>query len=208
MDKTINEINTSKVIAIVRLDDLSNAVKLTRALLSGGINVIEFTLTNPEAMQAISRVRDAVGNRAVIGAGSVITPLQVQQVAESGAQFVVSPVTKADVIEACHQYNLPAIPGAYTPTEILKAWEMDVTAVKVFPARDLGANYIKDVLAPLPQLRLIPTGGVNVQNVADFFLAGASGVGVGSALCNREAISSQDWDTLSKNAKQFREAIP
>ena len=203
----LDHFNKNKIVAIIRLDDLSNAVDLTQALIAGGINTLEFTLTNPDATRAMSEVRDAVGDKALIGAGSVINVEQVKQVANAGAQFVVSPVTKADVIEACHQHNLPTMPGAYTPTEIQMAWEMDVAAVKIFPAGGLGAKYIKDVLAPLPHLRLMPTGGVKVSNIAEFLEMGAFAVGVGGALCDRQVIARKDWDKVANTARQFCEAI-
>lgn len=203
----IERITTEKIIAIVRLDDLSNAVELSQALIAGGVSVIEFTLTNPDAAQAIATVRDTLGDKVLVGAGSVITVEQVEQVANHGAQFVVSPVTKRDVIEACHKHDLPTMPGAYTPSEIQAAWEMGAAAVKVFPARALGTKYIKDVLAPLPHLRLIPTGGVGVNNIAEFIEAGVFAVGVGGALCDKKVIAAQDWDTLTSSAKQLVEAI-
>lgn len=203
----LDHFNKNKIVAIIRLDDLSNAVDLTKALIAGGINILEFTLTNPEATHAMSEVRDAVGDKALIGAGSVINVEQVKQVADAGAQFVVSPVTKATAIEACHQHNLPTMPGAYTPTEIQLAWEMDVAAVKVFPAGGLGAKYIKDVLAPMPHLRLMPTGGVSVANIAEFLAMGAFAVGVGGALCDKQVIARKDWATVTNTARQFCEAI-
>lgn len=203
----LDHIEQNKIVAIIRLDDLSDATAITEALITGGINILEFTLTNPEAAQAISQVREVFGEKALVGAGSVITVEQVEQVAVAGAQFVVSPVTKADVITACHVHNLPTMPGAYTPSEIQMAWEMDVAAVKVFPAGGLGAKYIKDVLAPLPHLRLMPTGGVGVHNIADFFAKGAFAVGVGGALFDKEVVAAKDWETLSNTAKQFCEAL-
>lgn len=199
-------IQDNPIIAIVRLDDLSASVDLSKALCDGGVNTIEFTLTNPDATGAISKVRDVLGDRVCVGAGSVITARQVQEVMDSGAQFVVSPVTKRRVIETCHTHDIPTIPGAYTPSEIQVAWEMDVAAVKVFPARNLGASYIKDVLAPLPHLRLIPTGGINVDNITSFKKAGVFAVGVGGALCNPVTIANCDWDVITANAKSLIEA--
>lgn len=205
--KVIEQVGKEKIIAIVRLDDLSSAVNLSQALVAGGVTIIEFTLTNPDALQAIADVRDALGDKALIGAGSIITAQQVADVAQSGAQFIVSPVTKPDVIDACHEYQLPTMPGAYTPTEIQSAWEMNVAAVKVFPARNLGASYIKDVLAPLPHLRLIPTGGISVNNIADFVKAGVFAVGIGGALCDKVAISKRDWYRVSTSAGELVKAI-
>ncbi len=203
----LEHVAKSKIIAVVRLDDLSDAVPLSEALLAGGVDIVEFTLTNPDAPRAIAEVRNILGDKVAVGAGSVITPEQVKQVADAGAQFVISPIVKADVVAACHEYNLPSMPGAYTPTEIQSAWEMDVAAVKVFPAAGLGTKYIKDVLAPLPHLRLIPTGGINAKNIADFIAAGVFAAGIGGALCNKAVIAAKDWKSLSASANELREAI-
>lgn len=203
----LEHVAKSKIIAVVRLDDLSDAVPLSEALLAGGVDIVEFTLTNPDAPRAIAEVRNILGDKVAVGAGSVITPEQVKQVADAGAQFVISPIVKADVVAACHEYNLPSMPGAYTPTEIQSAWEMDVAAVKIFPARNLGASYIKDVLAPLPHLRLIPTGGISASNITTFINAGIFAIGVGGALCDRTVIEAKDWASLSASANELREAI-
>ncbi|MEO1286293.1 MAG: bifunctional 4-hydroxy-2-oxoglutarate aldolase/2-dehydro-3-deoxy-phosphogluconate aldolase [Chloroflexota bacterium] len=203
----IEKIAQSKIIAVIRLDDLTHAIPLSKALLEGGINILEFTLTNEKAPQAIASVRDALGDSVFVGAGSVVTTEQVIEVAQHGGEFVISPITKHDVIDTCHEYQLPTMPGAYTPSEVQSAWERDVAAVKVFPARSLGASYIKDVLAPLPHLRLIPTGGIGVKNIADFINAGVFAVGIGGALCNPETIARQDWTAISNSAEALREAI-
>jgi len=198
----LNQIADQKIVAVIRLDDLSKAVELSQALVTGGVSILEFTLTNANAPQAIKQVRTTLGDRVIVGAGSVITSQQVEEVADCGAQFVVSPVTKRDVIESCHKHQLPTMPGAYTPTEIQTAWEMDVAAVKVFPASGLGVTYIKDVLAPLPHLRLIPTGGINRNNIMDFVNAGVFAVRVGSALFDKNALKTGDWDVIAQSAKQ------
>lgn len=203
----LDHIGRNKIIAVIRLDDLSNALDLSRALVAGGVDILEFTLTNAEAPRAIAEVRDALGDTIAIGAGSVTRVAQVKEVADSGGQFVISPITKKSVIDACHEYQLPAMPGAYTPSEIQFAWEQDVAAVKVFPARSLGAAYIKDVLAPLPHLRLIPTGGIGAKNIATFIDAGVFAVGIGGALCDQAVIASKDWASISKSAEELREAI-
>ena len=192
-----------KIVAIVRLDDLSTAQHISAALIEGGIGVIEFTLTNPDAVSTIAAMRQFADDAAVIGAGSVITAEEVRAVADAGAQFVVSPVSKAEVIHACAARDLPAMPGAFTPTEIQQAWEWGASAVKVFPANHLRRGYIKDLLAPLPHLRLMPTGGVTVDNIRGFFDDGAFAVGVGSALVNNQAVGDGDWDKLRRRARQF-----
>jgi 2-dehydro-3-deoxyphosphogluconate aldolase/(4S)-4-hydroxy-2-oxoglutarate aldolase len=205
MNPTLNLIQQCGIVAIVRLDDLSQAVSLTRALIDGGVNVIEFTLTNPDAVDVIRQIDlpEINEGRAMIGAGSVITLEQARQVIDAGAQFVVSPIVKQDVIDYCVKQDIPAFPGAFTPTEIQSAWEMGAAAVKVFPARSLGASYIKDVLAPLPHLRLIPTGGIGLSNIADFVRSGVFAVGVGSSLLDEKAISKRDWSAITQRAAEF-----
>ena len=133
----------------------------------------------------------------------MITVDQVRAVADAGAQFVVSPVSKQDVIAACLERNLPAMPGAFTPTEIQQAWEWGASVVKVFPANHLGKRYIKDVKAPLPHLRLMPTGGINSDNLCEFLDLGAFAVGVGSSLINNDAVADRDWNRLRKNAQRY-----
>ena len=192
-----------KIVAIVRLDDLSTARHITEALVEGGIRAIEFTLTNPDAVATIAAMRKAVDASVAIGAGSVISVEQVGAVAEAGAQFVVSPVSKRDVIAACQERGLPAMPGAFTPSEIQQAWEWGASVVKVFPANHLGKRYIKDVKAPLPHLRLMPTGGVNVDNFRELLELGAFAVGVGSSLINNEAVADRNWRQLRANAEAY-----
>lgn len=196
-----------QIIAVVRLDDLSTAVPLTRALIDAGVRAIEITLTSPNATETIARLYGEIAafadGTALLGAGSVIEAAQVRRVVKAGAQFVVSPITDAGVIAECQQADVLAIPGAMTPNEIQAAWRLGAAAVKVFPARSMGAAYLKDVLAPLPYLRLIPTGGINAQNLREYFHCGAWAVGVGSELLDRSRIAAEDWDGLRAHAAAF-----
>lgn len=192
-----------KIVAIVRLDDLSTARHITEALVGGGIRAIEFTLTNPDALSTIAAIRQSADATVAIGAGSVIRLDQVGAVADAGAQFVVSPISKRELISACAERDLPAMPGAFTPTEIQQAWEWGASVVKVFPANHLGRRYIKDVKAPLPHLRLMPTGGVNADNLREFLDQGAFAVGVGSSLINNDAVADRDWKRLRENAETY-----
>ncbi len=196
-----------KLVAIVRLDDLSIAEELTGALIDGGIRAIEFTLTNMDAVATIAKIRRLVDDSVAIGAGSVISAGQVQAVAEAGAQFVVSPAWKREVNSACHEADLPYLPGAFTPTEILQAWEWGASVVKVFPANHLGTRYIKDVLAPLPHLRLMPTGGVSLENMGEYLAYGAFALGVGSSLINNDAVADRDWGRLRDTARRYVEQL-
>lgn len=203
MTTVLDIVAERKLVAIVRLDDLSTAKFITDALIEGGIRVIEFTLTNPEARATIAEMRDLVDDSTAIGAGSVITAEQVKQVADAGAQFVVSPVCKREVIDACLELDLPTMPGAFTPSEIQQAWDWGASAVKVFPANHLGPRYFKDVLAPLPHLRLMPTGGVSLDNMRDWLDHGAFALGVGSALISNEAVADRDWSRLRQNVRRY-----
>ena len=203
----LDSLGKHRIVAIVRLDDLSIAQHLTDALIEGGIRIIEFTLTNPAAIATISNIQRMAGSEVVVGAGSVITVEQVRAVADAGAQFVVSPVSKADVIAACRERDLPAMPGAFTPSEIQQAWEWGASVVKVFPANHLGKRYIKDVMAPLPHLRLMPTGGVTADNLREFLENGAFAVGVGSSLISNAAVADADWNQLRRNARRYVEQL-
>lgn len=199
----LDTISQHKVVGIVRLDDLSIAVDLARALVAGGVRVIEFTLTNPDAVAAVEAVRHALGDEALIGAGSVISVEQVRACASAGAQFIVSPVTKVDVIEACVERDLLTMPGALTPSEVQLAWELGAGIVKVFPANMMATRYIKDLLAPMPHLRLMPTGGVTTSNAKQYLDYGAFSLGVGSSLIDPVAVKNRDWAKMTETAKEF-----
>ena len=203
MTSVLNIVAKHKIVAIVRLDDLSTAKFITDALIEGGIRAIEFTLTNPDAVATIAEMRQHADADVAIGAGSVISAEQVWAVADAGAQFVVSPVWKREVNTACHESGLPFMPGAFTPSEIQLAWEWGASAVKVFPANHLGPRYLQDVLAPLPHLRLMPTGGVNLDNLRDWLDNGAFALGVGSSLINNDAVADRDWGRLRQNARRY-----
>ena len=192
-----------KLVAIVRLDDLSIAAELLDALVGGGIRAVEFTLTNPQATEVIAALRARVGADIAIGAGSVINAEQARAVAAAGAQFVVSPITKREILDECAALSLPAMPGAFTPSEIQQAWEWGAAVVKVFPANHLGRRYIKDVLAPLPHLRLMPTGGVSLDNLREYIEMGAFAVGLGSSLINNQAVAKRDWAALRDEARAY-----
>jgi 2-dehydro-3-deoxyphosphogluconate aldolase / (4S)-4-hydroxy-2-oxoglutarate aldolase len=193
-------------IAIIRLDDLSSAVEIAEALLAGGLHVMEFTLTNRYALKAIAQVRASVGAAARVGAGTVLTADDAQAAIDAGAQFLVTPTLEPDVIAAGHRADVPTVSGAYTPTEILTAWRHAAALVKVFPARALGPGYIRDVLAPLPMLRLVPTGGVSLENCAAFLGAGAYTVALGSNLVDSQTVMNKDWVELTARARRYVEA--
>ena len=202
-------LSQTRLLAVIRQDDLSHAEAVATALLDAGVKVQEFTLTNPDSLDAIKQMRrhEAFGEAGgLVGAGSVRTLDEAHQAIDAGAQFVVTPIMDLDIIEVCKEAGVPVFPGAFTPTEIHAAWRAGAEAVKVFPATTLGPGYIKDVLAPLPYLKLIPTGGVDLLNITAFLDQGAFAVGTGSSLLNREALKNEDWEGLSTHARAFVKA--
>ncbi len=200
-------LRSAEPIAIVRLDDLGEAVAIGQALVEGGIRALEFTLTNPDALNSIGEVRGRLEEgRALVGAGTVLDGESAGEAISAGAQFLVTPVYRRDVIERGLEGGVPVVSGAMSPTEIFAAWQDGADLVKVFPARSLGPSYVKDLLGPLPQLRLVPTGGVNLDNCAEFIEAGAYTVALGSNLVDEAVISRRDWEALSAHAERYVEA--
>lgn len=198
-----DDIGAAGVIAIVRLDDLSAAVPLTESLIRAGIGAIEFTFTNRQAASVIERVRDAIGDRIAIGAGTVLDAETGRIAILAGAEFLVTPTLSLPVIELANRYAVPTVIGAFTPTEILTAWQAGASYVKVFPATAVGPHYLKDVRGPLPQVRLIPTGGVGPDNAAAFIQAGAAAIAVGSSLVDATTVRDAKWEVIESRAKQL-----
>lgn len=198
-------IEARKPIAIVRLDDLEEAVQIARALYEGGITTLEFTLTNQHAFKAIEKVQKELAGAVLLGAGTVLDAENAQASIQAGARFLVTPAFLPDVIAVGRGQNIPVICGAFTPTEIVAAWRAGANFVKVFPVAQLGPSYIKDILAPLPTLPLIPTGGVNLENCAAFLAAGAYTVAVGSQLIGKELVARKDWAALKVLASKYEQ---
>ena len=200
----------TRLVAVIRLPSLETAIELSRALIAGGVTALEFTMTSPNAPQAIRDVKAALPEfaqgKAVVGAGSVNSPEEAYQVLEAGAQFIVSPSTKLPVIQVARAAGVPVMPGAFTPTEIETAREAGADVIKVFPADTLGPAYIKAVLAPLPHLKLIPTGGVSLDNIAAYIQSGAFAVGVGTALLDKPAVAAGNWAAVTAKAAQYAQA--
>jgi 2-dehydro-3-deoxyphosphogluconate aldolase/(4S)-4-hydroxy-2-oxoglutarate aldolase len=195
------------VVAIVRLDDLSAAVPLAAALADGGVRAVEYTFTNRSAARAIDAARSKLDGVALIGAGTVLDAETARTAILAGAQFVVTPVVSLPVIELCNRYGVPTVIGALTPTEILAAWQAGADFVKVFPASAGGPRYLKDVRGPLPQVRLIPTGGVGPDNAAAFIKAGASALGVGGNLVDPALVAAADWETVRGRARTLVDVV-
>lgn len=197
----------SGVVAIVRLDDYTEVHAIVGALIEGGVDAVEFTYTNPAAGDAIATAGKAFPDQIAVGAGTVLDPETARAAILLGAQFIVTPTFNRDTVELCTRYAIPSVIGAFTPTEILNAWQAGATYVKVFPASSVGPRYLKDVLGPLPQIRLIPTGGVTVENAGDFIKAGAKGVAAGSNLVDAATVDSGNWTTISDRARGFVDAV-
>ena len=203
----INILESTGIIAVIRADSGEQLVDVCKALVDGAVVCSEITMTTPGALDAINHTSSQIGSRCIIGAGSVLDPETARLALLAGAQFIVSPVMNPPVMEMAHRYGKPVIPGALTPTEILHAWQQGADIVKIFPANHLGPRYFRDVLAPMPQLRLTPTGGVDLETAADWLRAGAVCLGVGSALVKKEFIENRDWRGLTSLARQFVEIV-
>jgi len=195
------------VIAIMRAPSAEMLGHISDALLAGGVSTIEVTMTTPKAISALEQLVDRYGDKALIGVGSVIDAATARDAIAAGAQFVVSPVFMKVVVETTRSYGKVSVPAGLTPTEILTAAKAGGDLVKVFPSTQLGPGYLREILAPLPQLRLIPTGGVDIKSVGEWMKAGAACVGVGSALVTKDAMARGDWASITANAKALVEAI-
>lgn len=197
----VDRLLASGVVAVVRLDDPAPMSDVIRALVRGGVTAIEITMTVPGALSLIEQAAETFGDEITLGVGSVLDAAGARDAVAAGAQFVVSPILKRDVVEAGHALDVAVLPGAFTPTEIQTAHEMGADVVKVFPADVLGMAFFKGVLAPMPHLRLMPTGGVTLANAGDWLHAGACAVGAGSALLDKKAIAEGRFDVLTENAR-------
>ncbi|HSU65296.1 MAG TPA: bifunctional 4-hydroxy-2-oxoglutarate aldolase/2-dehydro-3-deoxy-phosphogluconate aldolase [Tepidisphaeraceae bacterium] len=195
------------IVAVLRLPSADLLPDVARALIAGGVLSIEVTMTTPNAIEGISKLSREFGSDAVIGVGTVLDAQTCRNAIEAGAEYVVSPAFDDAVHQAAKGNGKLSLPGAMTPTEILRAWSAGADIVKVFPSTALGPGYFRDVLAPLPHVRLMPTGGVDVKNVGDWIRAGAVCVGAGSNLVPKEAVAKKDWQAITANAKAFVEAL-
>jgi 2-dehydro-3-deoxyphosphogluconate aldolase/(4S)-4-hydroxy-2-oxoglutarate aldolase len=199
----LNQVLDAGIVGIVRSPDSRQLSEVARALVDGGVTVLEITLTVPNAIEVIREVRSALGERILLGAGTVLDPETARAAMLAGAEFIVSPTVNLETIELCRRYDKLVMPGAFTPTEILTAWEAGADIVKVFPADVGGPAYLRAVRAPLPQVRLMPTGGVDLQTAADFLKAGACCLGVGSQLVEPKAVAEGNFERIRDLARQF-----
>src|SRR6516162_478198 len=193
----------SGIVAFVRSPDSGQLVEVTRALADGGVTVVEITMTVPDALDVVRAVRRALGDRLLLGAGTILDAETARAALLAGAEYLVAPTVNLDVIKMCQRYDKLVMPGAFTPTEILTAWEAGADIVKVFPADVVGPAFFKALRGPLPQVRLMPTGGVDLTTAAAFLKAGACCLGVGGQLVEPKAVAERNFDRIRELARQY-----
>jgi len=205
-NEILNQLTDPGIIAVVRAKKASQALPIAEALLAGGVIAVEITMTTPDALGAIREVSSKLGERALIGVGTVLDVTACRAAIACGAQFVVSPISLTELVHITKAAHKPVMLGAYTPTEAQMAHVVGADFVKIFPADGLGPNYIKALRAPLPHLRIVPTGGVDLNTIGDFLRAGCPAVGVGSSLITKEILEKDDWPQLTQRAAEFVKA--
>jgi 2-dehydro-3-deoxyphosphogluconate aldolase/(4S)-4-hydroxy-2-oxoglutarate aldolase len=191
------------IVAVVRSPDSGQLVEVCRALADGGVTVVEITMTVPGALDVVREVRQSLGDRVLLGAGTILDPETARAALLAGAEYLVAPTVNPDVIRLCQRYDKLVMPGAFTPTEILTAWEAGADIIKVFPAEVVGPAFFKALRGPLPQVRLMPTGGVDLTTAADFLKAGACCLGVGGQLIEPKAVAERNFERIRELARQY-----
>jgi 2-dehydro-3-deoxyphosphogluconate aldolase/(4S)-4-hydroxy-2-oxoglutarate aldolase len=202
-DKVLKGLLASKAVAVIRMTDAAKLAKTAAALRKGGVTAFEVTMTVPGAVEIIRAMARGKGPGVLIGAGTVLDAGAASDVIAAGADFVVSPITDGDMIMACREAEVLVVPGAFTPTEIAAAWRAGADIVKVFPATSLGPQFFRDLRGPLPHIRVMPTGGVTLENAREFLEAGACCVGIGTALLDKKMIDADDWEGLASRARRL-----
>ncbi len=205
--ETVNRIESEGVVAVIRLDDPDRLACVVEAIVEGGVRAVEITLTVPDALELLTKTNERFGSDILLGVGSVIDAEGTANSVQAGARFVVSPVFVDEVVQKAHELGVPVIPGALTPTEILTAVRAGAQVVKIFPADIVGMKFFKAVRAPMPFLKLMPTGGVTLTNADQWLAAGACAVGIGSALLDKDAITAGDFSRIRENARTVRSCI-
>jgi 2-dehydro-3-deoxyphosphogluconate aldolase/(4S)-4-hydroxy-2-oxoglutarate aldolase len=202
-ESQLRQVLVCGIVAVVRSPDSQQLVEVARALADGGVTVVEVTMTVPGALDVIRRVREALGDRLLLGAGTILDAETARAALLAGAEYIVAPTVNVDVIRLCQRYDKLVMPGAFTPTEILTAWEAGADIVKVFPADVVGPAFFKAIRGPLPQVRLMPTGGVDLKTAADFLKAGACCLGVGGQLVEPKAVAERNFERIRDLARQY-----
>jgi 2-dehydro-3-deoxyphosphogluconate aldolase / (4S)-4-hydroxy-2-oxoglutarate aldolase len=203
----VQGIEHTGVVAVIRMKEADKLRHVIDALLEGGVVSLELTMTVPGAIGLIEQLAKNLPGEFLLGAGTVLDAETARQVILAGAKYIVAPVLNLDTIKMCHRYDVAAMPGCFTPTEILTAWEAGADVIKVFPATALGPGYFKDVRAPMPQIRMMPTGGVTLANAGEWIKAGAVAIGVGSALVDTNAIDAGNYAQIAANARHLVESV-
>ena len=206
-EKIVSGIEAEGLVAIVRVPRPELALPLAKALVAGGIRAVELTMSIPNALEAVRTIDRELGDKILLGVGTVIDDDTCRAAIDAGAKYVISPITRPSLVAAAHALDRPVMLGAYTPTEAQAAHEAGSDFVKIFPADTLGPSYIKSLLAPLPHLRIVPTGGVNLDTMEAFLAAGSVALGTGSALLKKEIIAGENWGELERLAKRFADKM-
>ena len=200
-------IEDSGLVAVIRAEKADEAVKIARAVSEGGIVAIEITMTVPDATNVMKEVHNILGGRILLGAGTVLDAENARRAIKAGAEFIVSPILNAEIIKVCRRLGKIVVPGAFTPTEIVAAWKSGADIIKIFPASVGGPGLIKDLREPFPQIKFLPTGGVTLENVAQFIRAGAVAVAVGSNIIDKKAVFLGKFEVITENSVKFLEAV-
>lgn len=207
MPSHLDRVLDSCIVAVIRAESGDLLVDVAEALLAGGVDVMEVTFTVPKAVQVLEKVTEKLGKRVLLGAGTVLDPETCRAALLAGAEFIVSPAVNVQVIEMCKRYSKPIMPGAFTPTEVVTAWQAGADIVKIFPSEITGPKYLKALHGPLPHIRLMPTGGVNLETATDFLKAGACALGVGSSLVDPKVVAAGDLKKIENLAKQYQQLV-
>lgn len=203
----VKNIIDNSVVAVIRTKHPDKLLRIIEAIYEGGIRNIEITMTVPNALLMIAQVRESTSAEILVGVGSVLDSDTAQKAITAGAQFVVSPIFNKEILETAHKNNVPVMPGCFTPTEIFNAQQEGADIIKVFPADVLGMSFFKSIKAPMPDLKIMPTGGVTLDNAGDWIKAGACAVGIGSALLDERAIEENNYNKLTENAKRIMNSL-
>lgn len=206
-EEVLKKITESGVVAVIRMKDTQRLQKVIEAVRKGGVKAIEITMTVPNAVEVIRAMAASKPDDVVLGAGTVTDVDTAKAVIDAGAQFIVGPVLNLEIIKLCRESGIACMPGCYTPTEIFMAWQAGADVVKVFPATSLGPRYLKDIAGPFPQIKMMPTGGVSVDNVGEWIAAGAVAAGIGSDLLDKKAIDEERYDVLTERAARMTENV-
>jgi len=207
-ERALSLIREVGLVPIVRTASAEDALRAAEAIIEGGIGIAEITMTVPNAIRVLERVVERYGDKVLLGAGTILDPETCRAALLAGAEFIVTPSLKLPIIEMARRYSKPCVPGALTPTEIVTAWEAGADMVKIFPCGPVGGpKYIKALKGPLPQIELVPTGGVNLETTPEFIKAGAAAVAVGGELVDTQALKEGHLDVITANARKYVEAV-